>query len=387
MGIWAGVIAAILGSSVALGSVFTPAELLAVLPSATSVLLLLLARRAPRQHLLLVLAGLLAAAALLVKQSFGDAIAAGVVFLVAGALLDGGDRRRWVGLAGAYLAGVALAVLGMEAWEVLSGVPDGATTFALLGFRLEGLSALAGSAGGLPGRFADRLALPMVGSGLGLVFLWALVGLRTLSARRDLQLIIGAWGIAGLGGILLGGSYWPHYLIEVVPVAAATAGVALAAGRRTLVRISGGALIGVALASGLVGPSLSGATAANTRAEELGRSIAARSHRGDTIYVRYSQPNVTYYSGLRNPFPYEWSLMLRTIPAAQPELRSMLRSPQRPTWLVGWEPSDAYGLDADGRTAAVVHQRYRPAGRVDDIEILLERGLRRPLDRARHLGP
>jgi hypothetical protein len=378
-GIWAGAIAAVLGSSAVLGSVFTPAELLAVLPSAASVLLLLIARRSVRrEHLLLLLAGLLAAAALLIKQSFGDALVAGIAFLLVSAYLDRGNRRRWGGLAAAYAGGIALALAGLEIWEIVAGIPDGATGYALVGFRLQGLSALSGSAGGLPARFADRMAMPLVGSGLALVLIWSLAGLHGLRDRRVLQLTLAAWGAAGVVGVLLGGSYWSHYLIELIPVASVTAALALSGGGRLLVRASAVTLIAIALAGALVGPDRSDAAGSPTTSEEIGTSIAARAHHGDTIYVRYSQPNITYYSGLRNPYPYDWSLMLRTIPGAQHRLRALLRSPQRPTWVVAWEPSTAYDLDADGMTAQLIGKHYRPAGEIDGVPALLERGLRRP---------
>ena len=45
-------------------------------------------------------------------------------------------------------------------------------------------------------------------------------------------------------------------------------------------------------------------------------------------------PGRLYYSGLRDPFPYNWSLMMRALPKAQAELRSMLAAPDRPTWIV-----------------------------------------------------
>jgi 4-amino-4-deoxy-L-arabinose transferase-like glycosyltransferase len=378
-GIWAGAIAAVLGSSALLGSVFTPAELLAVLPSAASVLLLLIARRSVRrEHLLLLLAGLLAAAALLVKQSFGDALVAGIAFLLVSAYLDRGNRRRWAGLAAAYAGGIALALGGLEIWEILGGVPDGATGYALIGFRLQGLSALSGSAGGLPARFADRLAMPLVGSGLALILIWSLAGIHQLRNERNLQLTIAAWGAAGVAGVLLGGSYWSHYLIELIPMAAATAALALSSRGRLLARVSALALITVAIGGALAGPDRSDARGSASTPEEIGIAIAARAHHGDTIYVRYSQPNITYYSGLRNPYPYDWSLMLRTIPGAQHRLRALLRSPARPTWVVAWESSTAYDLDGDGTTARLINRHYRPAGEVDGVPVLLERGLRRP---------
>lgn len=377
-GIWAGGIAAVLGSSVLLGSVYTPAELLAVLPSAGSVLLLLKAKRVTRRRLLLAFgAGLLAAAALLVKQSFGDALVAGIAFVAVSAYLERRDRRRWFSFAGAYGAGLAVAILGLEIWEIAGAIPDGATSYALFGFRLQGLSALAGSAGGLPGRFADRLAMPLIESGLVLVLLWSVTGLRRLRDRR-VQLTLLAWGGAGVAGVLLGGSYWPHYLIEVIPFAAVTAGLALATGHRLAARATAVMLGAIALTGAWIGTSGGATTASDTHSKAIGTSIARRSDPGDTIYVRYSQPNITYYSGLRNPYPFDWSLMLRTIPGAQHKLRSLLRSPQRPTWVVDWESADAYGLDRNDATADLIGQHYRPAGKVGGTPVLLERGLSRP---------
>jgi hypothetical protein len=271
-----------------------------------------------------------------------------------------------------------LAFAGLEAWESINGVPEGATSYALFGFRLQGLSALAGSSGGLPGRLADRLTLPLLGSGLGLVLLWSIVGVHGLRERPTVRLTVLAWGGAGLCGVLLGGSYWAHYLIELIPVAAVTAGLALEAGRRGLVSASASLVVAVAVAGALIGPSWSGAASPDFTARSVGRSIAGRSRRGDTIYVRYSQPNIAYYSGLRTPYPYDWSLMMRTIPGAQHRLRALLRSPQRPTWVVDWEPSDSYGLDASGATARLLHAKYRSAGGVDGVPILLERGALRP---------
>ncbi|MEA2459135.1 MAG: hypothetical protein QOC95_2107, partial [Thermoleophilaceae bacterium] len=69
---WAAGIAAVMASSSELTSVFTPAELLAAVPSCASILLLVIALERDRRRLwLLAGAGLLAASALLVKQSFG----------------------------------------------------------------------------------------------------------------------------------------------------------------------------------------------------------------------------------------------------------------------------------------------------------------------------
>lgn len=378
-GVWGAFIAAILGSSVALGAVFTPAELLAVLPSAASVLLLLVAQRLSRARLVcLALAGCLAIAALLVKQSFGDALFAGVACLATGMYIGKETRRSRLIDAGAYLAGAATAVLCLELWEAALGAPDGATSYALLGFRLDGLGALAGSAGGLPGRFAERLLLPLVGSGLAFVLIWSVVGVRALRGRGVISATVVGWALGGLAGVLLGGSYWSHYLIELIPVAAVTAAVALAvASHRWAGRTAGGLALLAVAATG-IGLPVSRATSSAFEAQAVGSSVGEAAHAKDTIYVRYSQANVTYYSGLRNPYPYNWSLMLRAIPEAEHDLRSLLRSAQRPTWIVEWEGSSTYGLDDNGRTAGVLDRRYRPVADPCGYTVLLRRDATRP---------
>ena len=108
-----------LSSSVLLDSVFTPAELLAVIPSAASVLLLLCGLGRDRgAGWWLAGAGACAALALLVKQSFGDALVAGVVGLLIAAWML--PWRRTAARAAAYAGGVAGVGVGVLAWERLA---------------------------------------------------------------------------------------------------------------------------------------------------------------------------------------------------------------------------------------------------------------------------
>ena len=131
----AALLAALLTGSFAIGAVYTPAELLAVVPSTLSVLCLVRRR--------VFAAGLLAVTALMVKQSFIDAGVAGLAFLVVS------RRPRWWL---EYAAGAALPVAVLAAWN-LPGYAD-----ALVGFRLQALHTLAGSSIPLtvPARAAGR---------------------------------------------------------------------------------------------------------------------------------------------------------------------------------------------------------------------------------------
>jgi len=373
-------IAAVLGSSPALTSVLTPAELLAVLPSTASVLALLVGRRlvGGRSLACFALAGSLAVAALLVKQSFGDALLAGAVCLGLGLYLAGSDRGGWLRSAAAYGAGVCVAVLGLELWEQLYGVPDGTASYALLGFRLDGLGVLSSSLGAVIDRMVERLLIPALASGLVAVAIVAGFGLRQLSGARVVQGTIAAWALGGGAAVLLGGSYWSHYLIELVPVLAVAAGVAVSTAPKRLVQVAAAVLAVFALSGPSLAPALGESTHAAGEARDIGSYVSGRSRPDDSIYVLYSEPNVIYYSGLKTPFPYAWSLMVRAVPGAQHELRALLESRARPTWIVGWESPSSYGLDASERTADLLTRHYRRVASVCGRPILLREDVHRP---------
>ncbi|MEJ7786549.1 MAG: hypothetical protein WKF96_17240 [Solirubrobacteraceae bacterium] len=375
---WAAVLTAGLGSSAAIGSVFTPAELLAVVPSALSVLMVWkgLSETRPRPGFLAV-AGALGVGALLVKQSFGDALVAGLVCLAASAVLERHSGRALAVAGGAYLAGALVAVGALEVWESAAGIPDGSMSYAMLEFRLDGLSALAGSAGGLPGRFAERLVVPLVLSGLLVVLWWSASGLRKLRSDRVAAWTLGAWGAAGGIAVMAGGSYWAHYLIQLIPFAAVTASLALAATSTRAARITVAALAACAIGGVTLGPST--VKAEGVPAGVIGTYLKSNAHRGDTAHVLYSQANVLYYSGLRDPFPYNWSLMMRAVPRAEAKLRSLLASPRRPTWIVRWEPLRAYNLDRDGTTKRLLDRNYRSVGTICGTPVLVRKAVERSL--------
>jgi hypothetical protein len=322
----AGLFAALLTGCVAIGAVSTPAELLAAVPSTLSVLCLIRGR-----HLLV--AGLLAGAALLIKQSFVDAAAAGLVFL---ALRR--PRAWWT-----YLAGLALPLTVLA----LPGYLD-----ALVGFRLHALTTLQGSGVALPQRM-ERIAPGLVAAAV-----IAGLGLRRVPDRVP-RGTLAAWFVAGAAGVLAGGSYWPHYLIELVPVTCVAAAL-LRPGAPVVAGVAA-AFVAVAVAGGVHVRARPPQRAARAAA----RYVRAHARAGDTQYVLYARANVLEYAGLPSPYPYAWSLMVRARPGAIPRLRRLLASPRRPTWVVGWQPTTQWGLDRDGRTARLLATHYRRAAVVD----------------------
>src|SRR3954447_25207698 len=111
---WAAAIAPVTASSYAIRSVYTPAELLAVVPSSASLLVLLIALE-KRRLWQFACAGALAAVALLIKQSFGDALVAGAVAMVA-MKVTGSGWRETLRAAAAYVAGVGAVVIALVVW-------------------------------------------------------------------------------------------------------------------------------------------------------------------------------------------------------------------------------------------------------------------------------
>jgi hypothetical protein len=355
----AALLTAALTGAFAVSAVFTPAELLAAVPAAGSVALLAVAqrRRDPRA---LVAAGALAVTALLVKQSFFDAGVAGAVFLLAAR----GWRAR---AAAAYGAGVALALAALAGFLAVVHVSASGLAYALFGFRLHALHTLATSSVSLQQRVSGLLG-PAEGSGLVIAAPVALAGLVRLWGRnRALALTFAAWTVAAAAGVLGGGSYWPHYLIQLIAPVAVLA--ALAPGRAALAAIAATA----ALASGV---TVAGAVRLHAHPRHHAETAVAaylRRHArpGDTEYVLYARANLAFYSGLPTPYPYAWSLMDRAIPGATGRLDRLLASPRRPTWIVPWQRARQWGLDPHGTTRRLLHAHYRPVAKVAGHHIYL----------------
>lgn len=358
-GLIAGLLAALLSGSVAIGAVFTPAELLAAVPSTLSVLCLVQAHRSRRSRLLFA-AGALAVCAALVKQSFVDASVAGLAFVVVSAVRDRAVRRDWPL---AYAAGAAVPLGALLAWQLIAQLPQGGFLYALVGFRLDALRALSSSNLPLHTRLVG-LAVPALASGLVVAVPLAVVGLRRLRSDHVLTVTLAAWLVAAAAGVLGGGSYWPHYLIELVPVTCVAAAVVLAtAPARARV-----ATLGACTAMSIVA-AVGGAVYVAVRPPYRDELVVARYVRdharpGDTQYVMYARANVDFYSGRPSPYPYAWSLMVRAKPGARAQLQGLLGSSRRPTWVVQWQDDDRWGLDPGDHTDRLLACGYRLAATV-----------------------
>jgi hypothetical protein len=349
----AAILAAALVGSVALSAAYTPAELLAAAPSVAGLACLAQAHRTGLDRWLIA-GGALAAVAVLVKQSALDVAVAGAVLVLVSARRRGGLARRALAFGGGIVAPLSLAAC----WQALAGHSAGALPYALFGFRLDAFGGLAAMDHPL-GERLSRLVDPAVGSALVVLLPIAVAGVVALRRDPVLAWTAGAWLATGVAAVLAGGSYWPHYLIQLAPAAGVLSGVALAAVPAWLrVAVPAAVLITVVAVN----------AAAVVRVRErpprqldLAAATFVRDHvrPGDTQYVLYARANVLYYVDLPMPYPYAWSLMLRTIPGAIDRLHHLLATERRPTWILQWQAFHAHGLDPRGRTRALVVRHYR----------------------------
>ncbi|MCW2991765.1 MAG: hypothetical protein JWM73_2359 [Solirubrobacterales bacterium] len=369
-GAWVGgLTAAALASAAAIDSVLTTAELLAAVPASASALLLV-AGLQQRRLALLAGAGAAAAGALLVKQSFLDVGVAGLVGLAV--VGRGLALRQALRQVAAYAGGAAAVLAAMIGWDLAAGLSSAAPhslLYALFGFRLDAVAALA--AGVDAGRWT-RLVHPVLASGLILAIPAAVLGLALARQSRGVRPALLAWLAAGVVGVAAGGSYWPHYLIELVaPVAV---GLAVLAARRPAVGVAVAAAVACTAIGWTVRHELAGDPGRHERFAVLAAEMVRDSaQRGDTAYMLYAKANALDETGMASPFPYHWSLMMRAVPGAERDLRALLASPRRPTWIVQWQSTRAFGLDRDGLTRRILAARYRPVGSVCGHRVLLAR--------------
>ena len=260
----------------------------------------------------------------------------------------------------AYLAGAPLPLSRSSPGCSVAHVQAGELFVRAVGFRIYGLHASGGVEHPAP-RPPPALLRPGAASGLARVLAAPLGGLRRTRGDRVLVTTLAAWLVAGAIGVLGGGSYWPHYLIQLVVPAACCAG----AGR------SRGIARSRAPASSPRSPRppsrddrrgrVAGRPPCATASSPPGATSAPTRGRVTRSTSCTPAPTSTTTAACQSPFPYAWSLMMRAIPGAPGRLARMLASPQRPTWIVGWQPPGAGGSTPRRRSRRALHPL--PVGR------------------------
>jgi len=294
-----------------------------------------------RAWVLSLAAGAAGAVAALVKQSMVD------VFVVAAVLVltSSAARRRLPGLLLGAL--VTTAVVVAAAWA--RGTVPADLWDAVVTFRIDAARELAGDSGNASTRLAGLVGA-LAASGVPLLvaaFAWKGRGDPSRQGpwtAPDLRLAAYVLLTFELLVAVLGGSYWLHYLMGLVPGAVLAA--AAFAQRPAPVTRS----IGIAFALAGVSSAVAlGWVAANPIDRPEQPAIAyldVHAEPGDSAVVVLGAANVLRDAGLHTSYPYLWSLPARVRDADLAELDGLLAGDRPPTWVVVARKSlDDWGLD------------------------------------------
>lgn len=352
---WAAGAAALFGAAQWLGVARVNGEMLAAPFVAWSIALTLHAMLRPSWRVAAAVgAGVLAVCALSIKQSVVEAFVFAIALALAMALQRPESRRiglrvvAW-GVVGGVVA-AAVMLLGANA----RGTSPADLFDAVITFRAEAGEVIRASASdATPLRLVVMMGTWTV-SGLGaatVLTVWQ--GIRR---KEPLLLATALTLLCSLVIALFGGSYWAHYLIQMIPAASLATGLLVSRLPLRLMRRLAVATVAVTLVNLVF--ALGFEPDDNGQQHTVGTWLREARQPADTGVVAFGQPNVLYEAELSSPYKYLWSLPVRTRDSDLRELSAVLRSRDRPTWVVNWSGFNSWGLEP-GRTKAVLRDGYR----------------------------
>ncbi len=319
------------------------------------------------------LAGALTMGSMLVKQNMADVAVFGAFALVVAWRQGHVTNPRLARTLLAAASGAAACLSLVALWTMAHGTSLPGVFDAMYPFRIEAGRVMAASnRAPADARMWALMACWLVSGGA------LIMGVTAHSVLAHRLRGAAVWGLVAtvffdIASIALGGSYWNHYLIQLVVPIAVLAGVLVASrppGARTLLTAVALSTV-VALGVSLAGPQ-------GTAGTSVGKAIRDVSLPQDTIITTWGHADVTRASGLGSPYPYLWSLPARTLDPRLTTLTTVLAGPRPPTWFVTWRDVSTWGFNGSGALAArVLAQHYVPVAQIDGHTIYRHRGVER----------
>lgn len=374
---------ALLLSDTLYGSLNVDGELLAV-PFVTAGLYVVLRGLAEpgrtwRRTGLWAAAGLLAVSAAAVKQNMVDVAVAAAIGVAWSAW-----RRSWTlavhdGLV--FAAGVLVGGAALLGWADARGTRPGPLWDAVVSFRGAASRVISEQASS----DVHHQALLLLGSfvlsgGWGIGVLAAVALARRLRAPAPADPPASPIGWIALGvavwetvGVLVGGSYWLHYLTGTVPGSVLLLAAVLRARRVRLRWVLG--VLGYVAVTTLPATIITSQLVQAADDVQVARFLRDHARPGETGVVAFGHTNVFEGTGLRVPYDNLWSLPVRVRDPHLTEFTRVLRE-DRPTWLVVDGPRiDTWAVDA--RIAnRVIARDYRRVTRIGDWYLFRSRSVR-----------
>jgi 4-amino-4-deoxy-L-arabinose transferase-like glycosyltransferase len=309
-------------------------------------------------------AGLLAGAAIILKPSGAAALLLAAWWLYR----DREPLRVWLRLS---LGAALLPTLALVHGVATAGVHD--YLYATLLFRLlEGGS--------------NPLVLSFVVGILATLWVWAplaaaaALGWRRLSGRRRARSFLLAWLATSIVGMAMGGNWWAHYFVQLMPplvlLVAAEVAATRPAARADPRALAVGLAAAAVLFAGLIWPAVSVPREdAITRylhnelyllSDDVAAYLRAEAAPDDQVFVALSHASVVYLSERRSSWPYLYSQQTTSIPGAFEDATQHLEDGV-PAFVVT-RPRQLGLLDPDGLLAAALEGRYERVRRFGEID-------------------
>jgi hypothetical protein len=139
-------------------------------------------------------------------------------------------------------------------------------------------------------------------------------------------------------GVALSGSFWMPYLFVPLPgialaLAALVAHDHLDRARHRLTPVAVGLVVVSSIVAlvGWTGAWVGGRVPVEVR---TGEAIAAAAWPGDRVLVYGGRADIQWATGTQSPYPYLWSLPMRTLDPGLDDLEEVLTGSNPPTWFV-----------------------------------------------------
>jgi hypothetical protein len=296
----------------------------------------------------------------MVKQSAVDAGLAAALYL---ALVE---RRRAPARVGLLLACGAIPV----AAGLLAAASPAQWWSAVVAYHGHGDSILTGSLHYRLHLLAD--SLPAAAKALALMAFLAALGWRRSPP------VVRLWLGTALLGALAGGSFHPHYYIQLVPPLAVLGGSGVARlleARNPLALATGGALGAATLA--LTAPLWLESSSAQARAvwphdghlvhdRAVARYLRAHTRPRDRVLVLWGAASVYYLADREPAVRYMWLRNFQTLPAARRDAQLALAR-KAPRLVAVVQPPDTG--DGSGRTAEILRSEYEQVATVEGVPV------------------
>ena len=186
-------------------------------------------------------------------------------------------------------------------------------------------------------------------------------------------LVLTAYDVAS---IIAGGSYWSHYMLQLVVPTALMAGLMLAS-----VPWTGRAVAACVLALCALGWYVGTTARVPAAGVTVGAAIKDAAQPDDTMLSLLGDGAMVESSGLTAPYTYLWSLPAHVLDVHFARLTAVLNGPDAPSWVVVRNTPSTHLMQRQG-PGAVLRHRYRNVGTMCGRTVFLRDDLSRTVPEA-----